>query len=122
VVDSAVSRIGRRVVSDFGTRKALGGKKGGTRLSEDSMDLLRLFDSKSAATDASDQRSLTQLLIDVAEGRKNDRDLKKFLLQRAWSKPSAGRRVVDALRKVKLHRADLYERAKEIVEPIYMAL
>ena len=86
------------------------------------MDFSRLFDSKSAATEASHQRSLTQLLIDVAEGRKKDRDLKSFLLQCAWSKPNAGRRVVHALSKVKLHRADLYQRAREIVEPIYMAL
>jgi len=82
----------------------------------------KLFDSKSADTDASNQRSLTQLLIDVAEGRKKDRDLKSFLLRCAWSKPSAGRRVVHALSKVKLHRADLYQRAREIIEPIYMAL
>jgi len=86
------------------------------------MNFSKLFDSTSAATDASNQRSLTQLLIDVAEGRKKDRDLKSFLLQCAWTKPSAGRRVVHALRKVKLHRGDLYQRAREIVEPIYMAL
>ena len=86
------------------------------------MYFLRLLERKNAVTDASNQRSLTQLLIDVAEGRKNDRDLKRFLLQCSWSKPSAGKRVVHALKSVKLHRADLYQRAKEIIEPIYIAL
>jgi hypothetical protein len=80
-----------------------------------------LFDSKSAHSDAIDQRFLTQLLIDVAEGRKDDRDLTSFFLDRDWSKPETGKRVVHALMKIKPQRADLYPRAREIVEPIYVA-
>jgi hypothetical protein len=79
------------------------------------------FDGKSANSNAMEQRFLTQLLIDVVEGRKEERDLVSFLLQRDWSKPETGKRVVHALSKVKVHRADLYPRAREIVEPIYMA-
>ena len=86
------------------------------------MEFLRLFDSKNAVTDASNQRSLTQLLIDLAEGRKKDRDLKSILLNAHGQSQVLAKGAVHALKKVKLHRADLYQRAKEIVEPIYMAL
>lgn len=79
------------------------------------------FDGKNANGDATDQRFLTQLIIDVAEGRKKDRDLTGFLRQRNWSKFETGKRIIHALLKVKVHRADLYGRAREIVEPIYMA-
>ena len=74
---------------------------------------------KGANSDAIEQRFLTELLIDVAEGRKKDRDLSSFFLERNWSKPDVGRRVVHALSKIRVQRADLYARAREIVEPIY---
>jgi hypothetical protein len=77
---------------------------------------------RSANVDALEQHVLTQLLIDVAEGRKSENDLKSFFLRNAWSKPGAGKRVVHALRKAKLQRADLYPRIRDIVDPIYMAL
>ena len=80
------------------------------------------FDNKSGNIGAVEQRFLTQLLIDIAEHRKKDSDLTDFFLQREWSKPDAAKRVVHALTKIKTHRADLYPRAREIVEPIYMAL
>ena len=79
-----------------------------------------LFDGKRVNSDVVDQRILTKLLIEVAQG-KNDRDLKSFFRQRDWSKLETGRRVVHALLKIKVQRADLYARAREIVEPIYMA-
>jgi hypothetical protein len=86
------------------------------------MSLMRsFFEGKSANSDAIEQRSLTELLIDVAEGRKKNRDLTNFFLQRDWSKHETSKRVVHALLKVKVRRADLYPRAREIVEPIYMA-
>ena len=76
-----------------------------------------VFDSKSANIDVVDQRTLTKLLIEVAEGHKNDRDLSSFFRQL-----EAGKRVVlHALSKIKVQRADLYACAREIVEPIYMA-
>ena len=80
-----------------------------------------LFDSKSAHSDAIDQRFLTQLLIDVAEGHKVEHDLTSVFLARQWSKPETGKRLVHALMKIKLQRADLYPRAREIVEPVYVA-
>ena len=80
-----------------------------------------VFDSKSANSDAVEQRILKQLLIEIAEGHKNDRDLTSFFRQRDWSKLETGKRVVHALLKIKVQRADLYACAREIVEPIYMA-
>ncbi len=80
-----------------------------------------VFDSKSVNSDAVGQRILKQLLITVAEGHKNDRDLSSFFRQRDWSTLETGRCVVHALLKIKVQRADLYARAREIGEPIYMA-
>ena len=80
-----------------------------------------VFDGKRANIDVAEQRILTQLLIEVAQGHKNDRDLTSFFRQRDWSKLETGRRVVHALLKIKVQRADLYACAREIVEPIYMA-
>ena len=79
------------------------------------------FERKSANSDAVQQRILMQLLIEVAEGHKNDRDLSSFFRQRDWSKLETGRCVVHAFLKIKVQRADLYARAREIAEPIYMA-
>jgi hypothetical protein len=53
-----------------------------------------VFDSKSVNSDAVGQRILKQLLIEVAEGHKNDWDLSRFFRQRDWSKLETGRRVV----------------------------
>jgi hypothetical protein len=51
-----------------------------------------VFNSKSVNSDAVGQRILMQLLIEVAEGHKNDRDLSSFFRQRDWSKLETGRR------------------------------
>ena len=80
------------------------------------------FRTQNTNTDALDQGALMQLLIGVAEGHQSESDLVDFFLRHAWSKSTAGKRLVHALRKVKLQRSDLYPRAREIVEPIYEAL
>src|SRR4249920_990031 len=52
-----------------------------------------VFNSKSVNSDAVGQRILMQLLIEVAEGHKNDRDISSFFRHRDWSKlePADGR-------------------------------
>jgi hypothetical protein len=77
------------------------------------------FESKSANSDTVQQRILMQLLIEVAEGHKNDRDLSSFF-------PSA--RLVEARNRQtrrscpKVQRTDLYACERDCRTDPYSAL
>jgi hypothetical protein len=83
---------------------------------------MNCFRTQNANSDASKQSALVQLLIAVAEGHQSERDLVDFFLRHAWPRSIVGKRLVYALRKVELHRPDLYPRVRQIVEPIFESL
>lgn len=66
-----------------------------------------------------DQQALSQLFIDVAERRKHANDILGFLMNKQWSRSEKGNRIIHAISMVKVFRADLYPRVKEIGETMY---
>ena len=86
------------------------------------MGYMQSLFGKNTNDDATKQRVLSRLLVDVAEGRIQDGDLAQFCVQHDWSKPEIARRLVHALSKMKAQRVELYPRARAIVERVYTAV
>jgi hypothetical protein len=69
-----------------------------------------------------DQQALAQLFIDVVERRKTWAAITFFLTKGEWSRSEQRNRVAHSISMVRVWRADLYPKAKELGELIYTSI